>query len=184
MGKGYHQARSPQFVFSKEGNNMPSSINLRHITFKQALCHARMCAGMTKEEVSEASGISMSKVSRFFQENDAYNPSPALIPALCRALGNTVLVDWLNAQIEDLREDMTITSAEDLTRAVMQATQNTGVLNAKTLAAIEDGDLSRKEAQILQAQFKANGNWNYQAADALEGLASGKIKNNGGIHHE
>ena len=163
---------------------MPNNINLRHITFKQALCHAKTCADMTKEEISEVSDISLAKVSRFFQVNDAYNPPPALIPVLCRALGNTILVDWFNAQIEALRDDMTITSAEGLTRAVMQATQNTGALNAKTLAAIEDDDLTQKEAQVLQAQFRANGNWNYQAADALEGLASGKIKNNGGVHHE
>ena len=45
----------------------------------------------------------------------------------------------------------------------------------------EDDDLTQKEAQVLQAQFRANGNWNYQAADALEGLASGKIKNTGKI---
>lgn len=158
---------------------MPNNINLRHITFKQALCHARTCAGMTKEEISEVSDINLAQVSRFFQVNDAYNPPPALIPVLCRSLGNTILVDWFNAQIEDVRDGMNIASADGLTRAVMQATQNTGELNAKTLAAIEDDELTQKEAQELQAQFRANGNWNFQAADALEPLASGQITDGG-----
>lgn len=147
--------------------------NLRHATFKHTLVYAKLLSRMTNEEISEASGIGLAQVSRYFQENDTYSPSPALIPALCRVLENTILVDWLNAQVEDLRPGLNIKTAADLTQAVMRATANTGDLNSETLKAITDGSISQQEAQALQAQFWKNGQWNLQAADALESLAKG-----------
>ena len=148
--------------------------NLRYATFKQALVFAKLLSGMTNEEISEASGISGPQISRYFQEHDAYAPSPALIPVLCRALGNTVLVDWQNAQVEEMRKVPAIRNAQELSAAVMKATENTGILNSITLAAIADGKISREEARSLQARFRANGKWNYESADALDALAGGK----------
>lgn len=147
--------------------------NPRHATFKQTLVFAKLVSGMTNEEISETSGISLAQVARYFQEHDAYAPSPALIPALCRAMGNTILVDWLNAQVEELRPVTAITTVQDLTVAVMRATENTGALNSKTVAAIADGQVSQQEARTLQAQFRKNGEWNFKAADALDALAGG-----------
>lgn len=148
-----------------------SDFNLHHATFKQALVYAKALSGMTNEEIAEASGINGPQVSRYFQEHDAYAPAPYLLPTLCRVLGNTVLVDWLNAQVEELRPAAAIRTVQDLTMAVMRATQNTGDLNSKTLAAIADGQISQQEARALQAQFRKNGNWNHEAADALEPLS-------------
>lgn len=150
-----------------------SDFNLHHATFKQALVYAKALSGMTNEEIAEASGINGPQVSRYFQEHDTYAPAPYLLPVLCLVLGNTVLVDWLNAQIEELRPAASICTVQDLSMAVMRATQNTGDLNSKTLAAIADGVISQTEALSLQAQFRKNGDWNYQAADALEPLAGG-----------
>ena len=149
--------------------------NLRHATFKQALVFAKLLSGMTNEEISEASGISGPQIARYFQEHDAYSPAPALVPALCRAMRNTVLVDWQNAQVEDLRPVAAISNVQDLTMAVMKATQNTGYLNSKTVEAIADNAITQAEARTLQAPFRKNGAWNYQAADALEALAVGTI---------
>mgnify|MGYP003621271878 CR=1 FL=1 len=150
------------------------NFNLHHSTFKQALVYAKALSGMTNEDISEASGINGSQVSRYFQEHDAYAPAPYLLPLFCRVLGNTVLVDWLNAQVAELRPATSIRNVQDLTMAVMRATENTGALNSKTLEAIADGTLTRDEARTLQAQFRKNGNWNHEAADALEALAGGK----------
>ena len=150
-----------------------NDFNLHHSTFKQALVYAKALSGMTNEEIAEASGINGPQVSRYFQEHDTYAPAPYLLPVLCRVLGNTVLVDWLNAQVEELRPASTILTVQDLSMAVMRATQNTGDLNSKTLAAIADGVISQAEALTLQAQFRKNGDWNHHAADALEPLARG-----------
>lgn len=150
------------------------NFNLHHATFKQALVFAKLIARMTNEEISETSGISGPQIARYFQEHDAYAPSPALIPVLCRALGNTVLVDWQNAQVEELRAVPAIATALDLTLAVMEATKNTGTLNAKTAEVLADGKITAQEAKTLQAQFRANAMENFSAADALDALASGK----------
>ena len=151
------------------------TFNLRHATFKQTLVYAKLLSRMTNEEISEASGINGPQVSRYFQEHDAYAPAPYLLPVLCRVLKNTVLVDWLNAQVEEMRPETTIQTVQDLSMAVMRATENTGELNSKTLAAIAGGTITQQEARTLQAQFRKNGDWNYQAADALEALAVGTI---------
>lgn len=148
--------------------------NLHHATFKQALVYAKLLSHMTNEEISEASGISLAQIARYFQENDSYSPSPALIKPLCRAMGNFVLVDWQNAQVEELRDVPAITTALDLTLAVMEATKNTGTLNAKTAEVLADGKITAEEAKALQAQFRANAMENFRAADALEALAGGK----------
>lgn len=150
---------------------MQTPFNFHHATFKQALVYAKALSGMTNEEIAEASGIGGPQVSRYFQEHDAYAPAPYLLPVLCRVLKNTVLVDWLNAQVAELRPATAISNAQELTMAVMRATENTGALNSKTLAAIADGILTRDEARALQAQFRKNGDWNHEAADALEPLA-------------
>ena len=148
--------------------------NFRHATFKQTLVYAKLLSRMTNEEISEASGISGAQIARYFQENDAYSPAPALVPVLCRALRNTVLVDWQNAQVEELRSVPTISTALDLTLAVMEATKNTGILNQKTAEVLADGKITAQEAKILQAQFRANAMECFSAADALEPLAGGK----------
>lgn len=148
--------------------------NLRHATFKQALAYARMVAEMTKEEVSEVSGISMARISRYFQEHDVYTPSPTLIPVLCRAMGNTILVDWLNEQIKELREIPNIRTVQDLTTAVMKATVDTGTLSRKALEVVEDGHITKWEARDLQARFGIIADRHSQVAEALEALAGGK----------
>lgn len=152
---------------------MQHPFNLHHASFKQAMTYAKLLSDMTCEEIADAAGVSLARIRRYFQEHDAYAPSPALIPVLCRAMGNTVLVDWQNAQVEDLRPVAPIATVQDLTMAVMKATQNTGTLNSKTMAAIADGTITPQEARTLQAQFRTNGNWNHEAADALDALAGG-----------
>ena len=150
-----------------------SDFNLHHATFKQAIVYAKALSRMTNEEICEASGINGPQVARYFQEHDAYAPAPYLIPVLCRVLGNTVLVDWINAQVEKLRAVPAISTALDLTLAVMEATKNTGILNQKTAEVLADGKITSQEAKTLQAQFRANAMECFNAADALEALAGG-----------
>lgn len=118
------------------------SMNLRHMGFNEALDAAKQRSGLTNEAIANRSSLSTAAVSRYFNKYDDYTPSPELIPLLCRALGNTIIADWIAAQVEDMHPATNITTTEDLTRAVMQATENTGILNKKTLDAVADGELS------------------------------------------
>ncbi|WP_302981629.1 helix-turn-helix domain-containing protein [Bilophila wadsworthia] len=155
------------------------SMNLRHMGFNEALDAAKQRSGLTNEAIANRSSLSTAAVSRYFNKYDDYTPSPELIPVLCRALGNTIIADWIAAQVEDMHPATNITTTEDLTRAVMQATENTGILNKKTLDAVADGELSPSEAVAIQAQFRANAKWNNEAADALDPLAGGQAYRHG-----
>ena len=144
------------------------SMNLRHMGFNEALDAAKQRSGLTNEAIANRSSLSTAAVSRYFNKYDDYTPSPELIPLLCRALGNTIIADWIAAQVEDMHPATNITTTEDLTRAVMQSPENTA-----------DGELSPSEAATIQAQFRANAKWNNEAADALDPLAGGQVYRHG-----
>ena len=71
------------------------SMNLRHMGFNEALDAAKQRSGLTNEAIANRSSLSTAAVSRYFNKYDDYTPSPELIPVLCRALGNTIIADWI-----------------------------------------------------------------------------------------
>ena len=75
------------------------SMNLRHMGFNEALDAAKQRSGLTNEAIANRSSLSTAAVSRYFNKYDDYTPSPELIPLLCRALGNTIIADWIAAQV-------------------------------------------------------------------------------------
>lgn len=135
---------------------MRKTPSLRHMTFKQALVYARSVSGMTKEDISEASEIPLSTVARYFQEYDCYSPSAALIPVLCKAMGNTILASWVQAQVEDIDPAPPIASPAELTRSVLGTTINNGELSRLTHEVVADGDLSPDEAKSMIGRIDAN----------------------------
>lgn len=150
--------------------------SLRHRSFKETLVEAKRLSKLTNTEISNMSGIQEAKVARYFSLYDRYMPSPEKIPALCRALGNTLIAEWVFTQVQEMNPKMEIVSIPDLTKAVMRATENTGKLNTLAIQAAEDGILSKEEAQDLQAQLFQNGKWNFKAAEALEPVARGAVR--------
>nr|MCR5258673.1 helix-turn-helix transcriptional regulator [Desulfovibrio sp.] len=70
----------------------------RNMTAVDAVRHAKDLSGMTAEEIATASGLGVASVTRYFRQGEDYGPSLKNIPALCRAMGNTILIDWLLAQ--------------------------------------------------------------------------------------
>jgi transcriptional regulator with XRE-family HTH domain len=77
-------------------------IDLKNLTAKQALSLAKSLSGKTNEDIAEALGQDHSTVKRYFNENDRdYYPSLMRLPGVCLALGNTVLLDWIQKQVEE-----------------------------------------------------------------------------------
>jgi len=69
--------------------------NLADMTCKKMLVFAKEMSGLTLEEISEKSGIPMSSIKQYFDENRTdYYPTPYMIPRLCKALGNEIIIDW------------------------------------------------------------------------------------------
>lgn len=145
--------------------------SLKHMSFKQALVYARALSGMTKEDIAEVAELPPASVARYFQQNDYYSPSPNLIPALCRAMGNTILADWITAQIEEMRPAQTIDGIDTLTQKVMGSTVNNGDLARLTRDVVSDGIITAEEAKALIGRIKANIKYLQELESGLEPLA-------------
>ena len=113
-------------------------IDLKNLTAKQALSLAKSLSGKTNGDVAEALGQDRSTVKRYFNENDRdYYPSLMRLPDICLALWNTVLLDWMQKQVEEEGEPVSgISSDRDLLRRVNSL-------------AIELGDVHRTVDDII-----------------------------------
>lgn len=68
---------------------------------QEALALAKEVSGLTAEELASRTGISVHVLRRYFKPTEeVYLPSLERIPPLSRALGNNVLLRWLQAQTE------------------------------------------------------------------------------------
>lgn len=167
---------------SKNKTMLP--INLRHITFKQALVAAKMHSGKTNAEICEASGLSPANVAKYFKEYEAYYPSPCNIPALCSALENSILVDWQVAQLEEMFPEIVILNAKDLTDAAMSITGCVGTFCETVREQVEDNRIDKDEARVSQAMIDGMMCHLKKLRDALEPLASGQITGRGDRHEQ
>lgn len=74
--------------------------DLGMMTGKAALRLAKEESGLTRSEIAERLGVSHSVTKRYFNINDTYMPSLEMIPRLCLALGNDILMRWLEARLQ------------------------------------------------------------------------------------
>lgn len=70
----------------------------KNMSAKEALREAKDASGMTAEEIARGLGISASHMRRYLDAGDSYFPSLGMIPALCKVMRNTILLQWLEAQ--------------------------------------------------------------------------------------
>ncbi len=125
----------------------------RNMTAAEALRHAKEQSGMTAEEIAVASGQGTPSVTRYFRQDGEYGPSLKNIPALCRAMGNTVLVDWLQAQTgRDAPVEPAKSRAEVLT-SVARAAAALGDAS-RILAATESGGINAQKAKEIRAALE------------------------------
>jgi len=140
------------------------------MTPKQALIMAKDMSGLTEVEIATRSGISFAQVKRYFTEYDEYYPSIFRLPALCRALGNSIPLDWLRAQMEVILpplhkpKDM----AEAVARSAMRLSMQSGRVCEVTGFVIEDHVVEPHEAETLAGELFA---LKSHADDALSTLS-------------
>ena len=111
----------------------------KNMTAIEALREAKDASGMTAESIAQGVGITATHLRRYLDPNDNYAPSLHVIPVLCRVMRNTILLQWLEAQI--VADDTPVTPAA--TRA--------DVLTAVARAGSALGEVQRivAEAQVL-----------------------------------
>ena len=77
---------------------------LSNLPFSSALDLALGESGLSRETVGHEMGWSVSKTQRVFCHNDNYWPNMPSIPQLCLVLGNDILIEWLAANVDELRK--------------------------------------------------------------------------------
>lgn len=107
----------------------------QNMSATEAMRHAKDVSGLTAEEIGAAAGVSAAVVRRYLQRGDDYTPGLDRIPDLCRAMHNTVLIQWQQAQLERQAEDMP------------PARSRAEVLTAVARVAASLGDVQRRLAE-------------------------------------
>ena len=104
------------------------------MSWLEALRYAKDISGLTAEEIAARMFVKPSIVRRYLQNADGYAPGLDKLPALCTAMDNAVLLEWLEAQLERQPED------------VPPARSRAEVLTAMARAAASMGDVQRRLA--------------------------------------
>ena len=81
----------------------------KNMTAIEALREAKDASGMTAESIAHGVGITATHLRRYLDPNDNYAPSLHIIPGLCRVMRNTILLQWLEAQL--VADDTPVTPA-------------------------------------------------------------------------
>lgn len=123
------------------GNSLPGGIQVRtkrmpdyqNMNAIEAVRHAKAVSGMTVEQIARAADMPVSTIRRYMERDSGYSPSLERIPALCEAMGNVVLVQWIEAQL-------------DVPKAPA-ARSRADVLTAMARAAASMGDVQRRLAE-------------------------------------
>ena len=76
------------------------------MSWLEALRYAKDISGLTAEEIAARMFVKPSIVRRYLQNADGYAPGLDKLPALCTAMDNAVLLEWLEAQLERQPEDV------------------------------------------------------------------------------
>lgn len=97
-------------------------MDLKNMTATEALRAAKDASGLSVDELRKLTGISAHVLTQYFRTVDGYLPALDKIPALCRALGNIILIQWIEAQVA--RETPSVPPAQsraDVLTAVARA---------------------------------------------------------------
>jgi len=79
-------------------------MNLKEMTVTEAVRTAKEISGKTRKEIAERLGISRGVITRYLKEGDDYSPRMGMIPDLCHALENDIILQWLEVRIREDRE--------------------------------------------------------------------------------
>ena len=121
----------------------------KNMTAVDAIRFAKDQSGMTAEELAGRLSISTAVLHRYLRISDGYSPSLEMIPRLCMAFGNTVLMDWLKAQIEVCEPAPQAKSRADVLTAVARASAELGGVS-RILAETEKGGIDAAKAKEIR----------------------------------
>lgn len=133
---------------------MDHSPNFMDMTAKQALLLAKATSRMHNDDIADASGIGPEVIKRYFREDDPYFPGLNKISKLCRAMGNTIIYDWLKANMADLLpSDAPLDTANEVARSAVEISAQSGRVCQVASDVIADNLVEPHEAAQLDAEL-------------------------------
>ena len=105
--------------------------DLKNMTGTEAFQLAKDESALTTDEIAERLNVSPSVINRYLKSGDSYLPGLEMLPRLCAVLGNTILLQWLEAQVESEEE------------SVPPAQSRAEVLTSVARAGVALGDVQR-----------------------------------------
>jgi transcriptional regulator with XRE-family HTH domain len=121
------------------------------MTAAEAIRHAKEMSGLTAEEAAHHAGVSPAVMRRYLRTDDDYFPGLDMIPHLCAAFGNTVLLRWLEAQTGQ-EPGVTAPPAQSRAEVLTALARATATLGdaQRCLADSEDGGITPPVAREVR----------------------------------
>ena len=67
-------------------------LDFKNVSATEALRYAKELSGLSSKELAEKTGILTGILNRDLNQNDEYSPSLEILPTLCIALENDILI--------------------------------------------------------------------------------------------
>lgn len=118
-------------------------MDLRNMTVKEAFRAAKEASGLTFEEIAARSGCNLHSLRHAAHETIEYGLRYADVPAICEALGNTILLQWLEAKTE--RPSVSMVSPAQSRADVLVAVSRSGAALGDVQRMVADMKVIRPE---------------------------------------
>lgn len=117
-------------------------LNYKKMTVKEAIRAAKEESGLTAEQIARRLNVSTSVIRRYLKEDDNYSPGLDMLPRLCLALGNSLLLDWATAQIKQEDDEQKEKMLVSLTNAIEVLEEaRLLIMKAETLTCWEEEEI-------------------------------------------
>ncbi|MBU1040159.1 MAG: hypothetical protein KKF77_03545 [Proteobacteria bacterium] len=129
--------------------------NYLNMSLHDALHHARIMSGKSEDEIGAAMRWNPGNTGRLFGQG-SYWPTLPNIPRLCVVLGNTVLLDWLQAQAEagGVQYDFDAMDCETLLMSLGKMFRELGDVALAGERAVADRHIDAVEAKLLTCKLQ------------------------------
>jgi hypothetical protein len=132
-------------------------MDLKHRTWPEAMELAKMQSGKTNDQIAREISVLLGRETPFpastiqgwFNLDREYWPSTSILPHLCRVLGNTILVQWLSAQVQGDSGCAPAPTPGNILSCLPSLVSDFGRVGQSVSIAIEDGGINPKEAREI-----------------------------------
>lgn len=129
-------------------------LNQRDMGAADVIRQAVLMSGKPQEEIEALAGLRPGILDQYASRHDQRWPSLLNIPAICQALGNDLLIAWLQAQYESLalRHYPQEISGPELLRETVASAAEFGDVARAVEAALKDEKLTRRERMAIRRE--------------------------------